>query len=334
MTVKKVYKSKDYNYLFDGHTGFFARWGKTLQDDPEWSPVGPEIADIEISTICHGVGAPCAFCYKANNPNGKNMTLETFKRLFAKLPKNLTQIAFGIGDIDSNPDMLAIFEYSRENNVIPNVTMNGARMTKHWAKRFAEVCGAVSVSRYHKDMTYDTVKLLTDAGLEQVNIHQLVADHTYETCLQLLKEVETDPRLEKLHATVFLAAKAKGRGTWLKPLELAKFKNLVAYSLEHGIKIGFDSCSAPKFLAAIKGHPQEKILSMSCEPCESGLFSAYINVDGEYYPCSFTEGEKEIRPINVLECDDFIDDVWNHPDTKMWRKRLLKGCRACPMFRV
>ena len=66
----------DYNYIFlkkakFGHTaGFFQRWGHSPKDDPHFSPVGPEILDIEISVNgCPPVGGHnCKFCYK-NNTN-------------------------------------------------------------------------------------------------------------------------------------------------------------------------------------------------------------------------------------------------------------------------
>jgi hypothetical protein len=34
-------------------------------------------------------------CYKSNNPNGHNMTLDTFKNVIDKMPDTLTQIALG-----------------------------------------------------------------------------------------------------------------------------------------------------------------------------------------------------------------------------------------------
>ena len=70
----KVLQSQDYNYVFNLENGFFARWGATQDDDPSWSPFGPEIMDIEISD---GESCPmtCAFCSPAgtlvNTPNGK-----------------------------------------------------------------------------------------------------------------------------------------------------------------------------------------------------------------------------------------------------------------------
>ena len=46
--VKQVI-SRDYNYLFNKKSGYFARWGKTKEDDPQLAPF-PEILDLEISS--------------------------------------------------------------------------------------------------------------------------------------------------------------------------------------------------------------------------------------------------------------------------------------------
>ena len=82
----KIFRSSDYNYNFNKKTGFFARWGKTKEDDPLYGP-SPEIADIEITTKCMGVGGKlCPFCYKSNTPNGKNMSFDTFKKMIDKFP--------------------------------------------------------------------------------------------------------------------------------------------------------------------------------------------------------------------------------------------------------
>jgi len=175
LRVKRV-RTKKYNYDFFLKNGLFIRWGRTYKENPIFSPLGPEIADIEISTICHGLGKPCSWCYKSNTAEGTNMSLKQFKRLFKKFPKNLTQIAFGIGDINSNPDMFKIFEYARNKNVIPNVTINGWNLLNKYADKLAKVCGAVAVSKYKpKDICYDAVKKLNDRGMKQVNIHALVS---------------------------------------------------------------------------------------------------------------------------------------------------------------
>ena len=68
----------------------------------------------------------------------------------------------------------------------------------------------------------------------------------------------------------------------------------------------------------------------------------YINSRGQFFPCSFTEGEKGWeKSINVLGGEEF----WMHPRTVDWREKLLKttddcdckfkdGCRSCPVFDI
>lgn len=329
--IKRV-RTPEYNYDFNPVTGFFARWGKTLKEDPIYSPLGPEILDLEISTICHGVGGPCKFCYKKNNPNGVHMNFDTFKTIFDKMPKNLTQIAFGIGDTNGNPDMFKMFDYAREHGVIPNVTINGAGLNKQLAERFAGVCGAVAVSRYGDgNVCYNAVKMLTDAGLKQVNIHMLVAQETLDNCYKLLDDMENDERLKKMQATVFLTLKKRGGGVGFNTVSLEDYKKLTNYALDKKLRIGFDSCSANKFLKVVEDRPEYPMLKTFAEPCESGLFSSYINVKGKFFPCSFTE---DGEGLDVVNCEDFLQDIWFNGQNQKWRKRLLTNCRNCPVYKI
>ena len=57
-----------YVQFFNKETGFNARMGKDVNDDPSWCPLGPEIADIEIVTgSCPKVNSEnCRWCYKNN----------------------------------------------------------------------------------------------------------------------------------------------------------------------------------------------------------------------------------------------------------------------------
>ncbi len=157
----KTASYSNYNYSFRIRDGLFVRWGKTLKEDPQVAPA-PEILDIEISTKCAN---GCNFCYKSNTSNGKNMSLDTFKKVLDKFPNNLTQIAIGSDSSGiSNPDIFSMMQYARKNGIVPNITV--ADITKDTAERLAEVTGAVAVSRYKdKNKCYNSVKYLLDAGL-------------------------------------------------------------------------------------------------------------------------------------------------------------------------
>jgi radical SAM protein with 4Fe4S-binding SPASM domain len=338
----KIIVSPKYNSFMNKKSGFFARWGKTKEDDPILCEFGPEIADIEISTVC---SMGCKFCYKCNTKKGKNMSFETFQKVFATFPKTLGQIAYGIGNFDANPDLWKIFEYSRDNGVIPNVTINGDRMTDQDFTRLAKTCGAVAVSRYTPtDLCYNAVQKLTEAGLKQTNIHQLLSQETYEDCLQALDDIKTDPRLKNLNAIVFLALKERGRGITMHSLRSAeKYKRLVEKAFNLGVNIGFDSCSCNTFLKAMEDSPNYEQLYQMAEPCESTLFSIYVDVEGKVWPCSFMENE-EYDPVDLLEIEDFLKDCWHSEEVNKFRKNLLataecegcliKGVRECPKYNL
>ena len=344
----KIVRTKGYNYNFDKKTGYFERWGKTVDDDPDYSPIGPEIVDLECTTICNGPasesgGGPCKFCYKSNTKNGVNMSFETFKTVFHNLPRTITQIAFGVdANLTSNPDIWKMFDYCRANDynkVVPNVTV--ANITTETANRLVAVTGAVAVSRYvNKDWCYDSVERLVSAGLKQCNIHCMIAEENYDAAVETIRDYHVDPRLKGMNAIVFLSLKQTGRGVKFTPLAFDRFKSLIDLCLELDVKFGFDSCGAQKFIQAVEGHENYEAFKVCAEPCESTCFSLYVNVEGKYFPCSFSEGHGEwVDGIDLTKVNDFNSDVWYNERTLKFRDNLISGrdgknCRSCPLFEI
>jgi MoaA/NifB/PqqE/SkfB family radical SAM enzyme len=354
--IKSCKAIGSYSYYFNKATGLFIRHGKTAkrEDDPTYSP-GPEILDIEISSgsACTG---NCPFCYKDNQPGGNrplhNMTLDQFKTILGKMPKDgkshlLSQIAVGIMDIGTNPDFIPMMEYAREQGIVPNFTTNGKGVTEEFAQRVSKICGAVAVSvTNNRDQAFDAVKKFTDAGMEEVNLHYLLSQQTGPE--SIFKAIKEDPRLSGIRAVVFLGYKPKGVGKEkFSPVkDLSVIKGIVDYATKNKLSIGFDSCTAPSVLLAYKGTEMEEIAKNLIEPCEAGCFSSYISAEGKYYPCSFTEGTKDWEDgINVLECFDFVKDVWESQRNLAWRTKLLGStskctcdmkllCRACPVYDI
>jgi len=336
---RKILRSENYNFIYHKDTGFFARWGKTTEDDPQMSPFGPEILDLEISSggDCQG---QCPFCYKSNGAEGAptyNMTFEEFKIIFNKMPPVLTQIAFGIMDIQTNPDFFKMMEYAREHNVAPNYTCHGLDMTTKFAQRTAGLCGAVAVSLVNKTKTFNTIKMLLAEGMRQVNIHYMLSDETYDRAFEIIDEISADPEMKKFNAIVFLQYKSKGRNPdgFHSVLDMARYKALTDHCESKEISYGFDSCSGPIFTESLIDSPDKKFLEMFVEPCESGLFSSYINCHGQFFVCSFAEEEDNwLIGIDVLGCDNFLKDVWHHERLKEWRTRLLSKNRSCPIYEL
>lgn len=334
---KKRLISNDINYIFNKMNGNIAVWGKTFDDDPDFSPFGNFILDIEVTTKCKGPnGKLCSFCYKANTPNGKNMSLDMFKNILDRMPKVLTQIAFGAdAQATANPDLFAMMRYAKQKGIVPNITV--ADISDETADQLAFHCGAVAVSRYaDKDVCYNSIKKLTDRGLEQTNMHFMISKETYDQTFETLNDIKNDERLSKMNTIVFLSLKQKGRGEkGFTSLSQEEFTKLVNKALELGVPFGFDSCGANKFLQAVKDRPDYKQMEMLAEPCESNCFSYYIDVDGVGFPCSFAEGCSGWETgLPVYNCDDFIKDIWMHPKNQDFRNKIIDCGRSCFLYNV
>jgi len=143
-----------------------------------------------------------------------------------------------------------------------------------------------------------------------------------------------DGKIEGLNAIVFLSLKKKGGGVSYHSVSQEQFNELVDLCLTKGVGFGFDSCGSGKFLASIKDNEEEEMLSMLAEPCESSCFSAYINAEGKYFPCSFVEGTSGWENgIDILSSKDFLE-VWRDTKTVSFRENLIKNERNCPVFEV
>lgn len=344
----KKYRSPEYNYNFNTETGFFVRWGKTLAEDPRFSPFGPEILDLEISI--NGCPNKCPMCYKDNtNKLPTNMSFETFKLILDKMPDTLTQIAFGITGIQTNPDFIKMLKYTKEKGIIPNFTLSGIDLTDEIAKEVVNYIGACAVSAYesNKNICYNTVKKFTDLGIKQTNIHLFTSKESKDFVYEVLNDTLIDERLKNLNAVVLLKCKPKGRAANnFHVLTTNEYNDLVNFCLKNNIRYGFDSCSTPDFENAIAINKemslkQKSDLLMMSESCESfGLFSSYIDVYGNYYPCSFATGEGEwIEGLSVINCNNFLKDIWFNEKVNKYRNISLNtcyksGCRKCLIFDI
>ena len=343
----KFLRSDIVNYNFNKENGYMVTWGKTLKDNPDFSPFGPFILDLEISV--NGCPNNCSFCYKGNtNDPPTNMSFDTFKKIINKLPRTINQIAFGISGIQTNPDFVKMLKYCREEKgIIPNFTLSGLDLTDEIAKEVVKYIGAVAVSAYstNKNICYNAVKKFSDLGIKQTNIHLLASAEGKDFMYEVLKDSKTDERLSKLNAVVFLKVKPKNRAKGkFHNLKVDDYCEIVNYCLDNNISFGLDSCGAPDFEIAINRNiklsdkRKEEIISLS-ESCEGSLMSSYIDVHGVYYPCSFAAGEGDwVEGLDVLNCNDFLKDVWFNEKLKEYRKNLMSdcyksGCRKCLIFK-
>lgn len=344
----KCIRSKEYNYNFDKKTGYFERWGKTKEEDPLFSPFGPEILDQEISI--NGCPNNCPQCYKGNtNKLATNMTFGEYKRILSKFKNTpLCQIALGICGVKTNPDFIRILKYTREQGIVPNFTLSGIDCTEEYIKEISKYIGACAISVYEtdKNIGYNTIEKFINAGITQTNIHLVTMKENIDFVYEVLKDIKIDKRLEKLNAIVLLKMKPKGRAKGhFTNLSQNEYNSLFQYCFDNNIPLGMDSCHSRNFELFLQQtnveEKRKKEIEQSIESCESfGLYSSYINYLGSYFPCSFTEGEEDWKiGIDVINCNNFLEDVWYNNKLVKYREKSINscystGCRKCLTFNI
>jgi sulfatase maturation enzyme AslB (radical SAM superfamily) len=221
--------------------------------------------------------------------------------------------------------------------------VNGSRLTDEWVQTLAKYIGGIAVSLYDsKELCYNAVEKLSKAGIVQVNIHKVFHSQNFDDCMQVIDDAATDPRLkEHLKAVMFLTLKPKGKRNKLMPCkDVASYKKLIKHAMSKGVQIGFDSCSAPSFLMSLKDDPDFEKYAGMVESCESNRMSGYVNVEGKWFHCSFTEGEPGWSGIDLMKVTDFMKEVWNSNEVERFRNKLLKqdnskicgDCYLCPIY--
>jgi len=170
-----------------------------------------------------------------------------------------------------------------------------------------------------------------------VNIHFMISKQTIKNAYEVCDAMKNDPRLDKMNAIVFLGLKPKERGQAFDVLPTDEFVKLVNHCLENGVRFGFDSCSCCRFLEAVNtnsslSEDMKKRLLDCAEPCESGLFSAYVDASGKYWHCSFGENRGDAGGIDLTKIENFVKEVWLSKEMNAWRETLIGFDRECPLY--
>lgn len=295
------YKNLGYTSVFNSSTGFFARIPDKGVKDPFWSPHGPELMDISITSWCD---KGCSFCYKHSTTHGQHMLFDDYKNVVDQAADMGTfQVALGGGNPNQHPDFCEILKYTASKKVVPNYTTNGRGLTDEIFDATRKYCGAVAVSAYPPfDEATKTIKRLIHNGIK-TNVHFILDAISIDTAINWLNE---PPKfLRGINAIVFLNYKPLGRKVYEKKLlrnstRLQEFFRL-ATSLQKSLKVGFDACC----VSGVFAHTNTNIAMV--DACDAGRFSMYVSEDLKVYPCSFQSG---LAGGDQLDSATTLLDIW------------------------
>jgi len=334
MIFNKVFKNKDYELYFNSLTGVEMLRGANGKPDPFYLEL-PSLIDIGVMGTCKH---KCYFCYQGHI-NRPNMKLEDYKRIIDQVKHHTNQVALGgRGDPNFHENFKEIIEYSRKNGVTPNYTTSGIGLTDEHVE-ISKLCGAVAVSDYDQDYTYDAIDKFIKAGVK-TNIHLIFNKRTFEKCTKILHGHNPWKRVtkylvdvDKLNAVIFLLFKAAGAGKDLWEIipgdyEFEIFADLI-FKPKSKFKVGMDSCLVNH---VINYTEPSKVQEMYIDTCEGARMSAYITPDMKLLPCSFATEDKLAQWSVAITQEKDIYTIWNHSKQfKDFRKELKLNGNICPL---
>ena len=284
-------------------------------------------------------GKNCAFCYKNNGGDVANcMTLSQFKELIDFMPKNLSQIAFGITGVKTNPEFFEMMQYAKDVGIVSNYTTNGVDLDDACIEKTLDLCGRIAVSCYEgaKEICYDTMKRVGEAASKRnkkfpCNIHLVLSKATYSHVKDVLNDAK-DRKIPNLGAIVILRIKPVGRASKLDcVIPKDYYREIVDFCLKNNIKFGFDSCGAKAVEEVLVETGNQKLVDC-IESGESSRLSSYFNWKREYWSCSFCENNHSImNAIDPFAFEDF-SSFWNCDEVKKLRFPKEMACKSCPWY--
>ncbi len=327
----KFFRCDTYEIFFNTFSGLEIMQGRNGHEDP-FSLHLPTLLDVGIMGHCKH---KCPFCYQGHIDE-PNMKLEDFKSIIDQVKHHTNQVALGgRGDPNLHENFEEIVDYARKNGVVPNYTTSGIDLTDKDVE-ISKMCGAVAVSDYQQDYTYDALQRFIDAGIK-TNIHMIFSKISYDSAIKILygsnpwvtKQTESRVDIDRLNAVIFLLFKPAGAGATLKwkprLSQLKTFAELV-FAPKAKFKIGMDSCLVNHVLQYVE---PEGIQRMSIDSCEGARMSAYITPDMKMMPCSFADKTKWATPITTKKD---INYIWNRSmPFKSFRKILKTNKCCCPL---
>ena len=323
----------DYHFLADPDNGVTFRWGKTLDDDPRFSPV-PELADISISNRC---SKGCSFCYKDSTPDGKLMSIEEYCQVLDSLQSHeygtVFQIAIGGGEPLEHPDFMKIVEETVRRGIVLNFTTNGQHLTKDICSALKGKVGAMAISASSiNDLKRIRPAIDCAEGLK-VNIHYILSRSSIEEATKIVNGTYND-LLRGINAIVFLTYKPAGRGSEIHLLKLGTETQAFVKAVrtpQTSCKIGFDACFVPMLIR------RKVVRKEMVDYCEGGFFSVYIDENMRVSPCSFSGGrdsyslkEFDFYDIWLNKLQPYRDRVKNECKRDCHARQMCRGC--CPYY--
>jgi MoaA/NifB/PqqE/SkfB family radical SAM enzyme len=246
--------------------------------DVELNPEHPELVDIKLTDVCH-IG--CTWCYQDSRSDSVHGKLETIKTVIKSLNPEITEVAFGGGDVLQHPDIIGILKFSREQGLnSSNITMNWQSVIRY-SDKVKEVMphlDAIGISITGRGQIKKVVESLKEIECyipSRICFHVIPDLYNKEMLLKILAEVG-DKSSES--DVLFLGYKTNGRGKNVTPVHVESMKEIFEYIIKNKVSLQCDTKFVKDYIDVVK-----EVSSKLTYDIKEGEYSMNIDCVEEFY---------------------------------------------------
>jgi radical SAM protein with 4Fe4S-binding SPASM domain len=308
---------------------------------PLWE--GPEAgvlsAPLEVHfSVTNTCSQRCSHCYMdSGKQDAGELSAEEFRKAVDLLAgMGVFHMALGGGEALERPDFFELASYVRALGIVPNLTTNGALMTRENAAK-CSIFGQVNVS-IDSTRDFETtgrnpaalasairgVDMLLEAGVK-VGLNCVVTRQSFSK-LNTLFIFAMERGLSDIE---LLRLKPTGRGMhdyFERRLTLAQnqefYPMIRSHFHEYGVPAKIDCSFVPMFC----WHRPDKTMmeQFSVYGCEAGNVLLGVRSDGRFAGCSFLRGEE-----SIFELPQLWSSSRHLSQLRTWIDRAPEPCRFC-----
>lgn len=279
--MSKLTKNGSYYILLDKKDNKRLALRLSEQPESELIPEHPELVDIKLTDVCF-IG--CPWCYQDSRPESKHGDLVTIKTVISSLNPEITEVAFGGGDVLQHPDIVEILQYSRECGLTSsNITMNWQSIIRYPDKveLVMPYLDAIGVSITGPGQIKQVVEQLTKLGVYEptrICFHIIPDLYSKNFILKMLTElkeysIESD--------VLFLGYKTNGRGKEVSTEKVKEMSEIFDYIIENNLCLQCDTKFVKDYFEIVS-----KVSSELTYDIHEGEFSMNIDCVEKFYSCS------------------------------------------------
>lgn len=249
---KKLNRNGNYYLLVDYQDNKRLALRLSETPDMELVPEHPELVDIKLTDVCH-IG--CTWCYQDSTSDSLHGDLDEIKTVLKSLNPNITEVAFGGGDVLQHPQIVEILEYARELGLnSSNITMNWQSIMRYpdMVQKVLPLLDAIGVSITGKGQIKQVVAKLKEIGCfipSRICFHIIPDLYSKELIIKTLDELK---KFSPESDILFLGFKTNGRGHTASPKHIDNMKSIFDYIIEKDIALQCDTKLVKDYLEAVK----------------------------------------------------------------------------------